>query len=118
MEVIGITESTVQYLRVHIITGELAPGQKLNEMELSSRLHISRPPLHEAFRIEDHGQVLDLIKRGDYVEAREFLRAHINSFLKFIEEAIAEKSADLTSEAAKGLSRGQENPSKQEVMSK
>ncbi len=218
MEVIGVTESTVQYLRVHIITGELAPGQKLNEVELASRLDISRPPLREAFRIlenehlivsiprkgcyvseismgdcrgifearemiecfavdllraknirdlphvasalevtadypmptspdpyekfnylkaianfhikliesagnarlnrffysifsnlaryqdmyiyipglmdksqEDHGQVLDLIKSGDYVEAREFLRAHINSFLKFIEEAIAEK---------------------------
>jgi DNA-binding GntR family transcriptional regulator len=221
VEVIGVTESAVQYLRVHIITGELAPGQKLNEMELSSRLSISRPPLREAFRIlenehlivsiprkgcyvteismedyrgifearemiecfaidllraknirnlphvasalkvtadlpaptssdpyekfsylkaianfhiklvesadnarlnrfyysifsnlaryqdmyiyipglmdksqEDHKRVLDLIRSGNYVEAREFLRAHVNSFYNFIEEVIAEKSPD------------------------
>ena len=233
MEVIGVTESAVQYLRVHIITGELAPGQKLNEMELSSRLDISRPPLREAFRIlenehlivsiprkgcyvteismedyrgifearemiecfavdllraknirdlphvasalevtaylpapassdpyekfnylkaianfhinliesagnaqlnrffysifsnlaryqdmyiytpglmdksqEDHKQVLDLIRSGNYVEARELLRAHLNSFFKFIEEVIAEKSADPASTAPKGSSRG------------
>jgi len=233
VEIIGVTESAVQYLRVHIITGELTPGRKLNEMELSSRLNISRPPLREAFRIleneylivsiprkgcyvteismqdyrgifearemiecfavdllraknirdlphvasalevtadlsaptssdpyekfnylkaianfhikliesagnarlnhfyysifsnlaryqdmyiyipglmdksqEDHGQVLDLIKRGDYVDARELLRAHVNSFSKFIEEAIGEKSADPAAEAPKDLSRG------------
>ena len=233
MEIIGVTESAVQYLRVHIITAELKPGQKLNEMELSSRLDISRPPLREAFRIlenehlilsiprkgcyvteismedyrgifearemiecfaidllraknirdlphvasawevtadlpaptssdpyekfnylkaianfhirliesagnarlnrfyysifsnlaryqdmyiyipgladksqEVHGRVLDLIKRGNYVEAREIVRAHINSFHKFIEKGIAEKSADPASTAPKGLSRG------------
>jgi len=56
---------------------------------------------------EDHERVLNLIRGGDYVEARELLRAHINSFSKFIEEAIGEKSADPAAEAPKGLSRGQ-----------
>lgn len=219
MEIIGVTESAIQYLRVRIITGELTPGQKLNEIELSSRLGISRPPLREAFRVlenehlivsiprkgcyvseismedyrgifearemiecfaidllraknirdlpnvasalevtadlfpptspdpyekfnylkaianfhikliesagnvrlnrfyysifsnlaryqdmyiyipglmdksqEDHEQILDLIRRGNYVEAREFLRAHVNSFSKFIEDVLGEKA--------------------------
>ena len=231
MEILGVTESTVQYLRVHIITGELAPGQKLNELELSSRLDISRPPLREAFRVlenehlivsvprkgcyvteistedcrgifearemiecfsvdllqakkirdlphvvstlavtadlrmptssdphekfnylkaianfhiklvesagnsrlnhfyhsifsnlaryqdmyiyipglmdqsqKDHEQLLDLIARGDHTDAREFLRAHINSFLKFIEKAVNEKGLGPGREATKGAS--------------
>lgn len=230
MKIMGVTESAGQYLRVHIITGELAPGQKLNEMELASRLDISRPPLREAFRIlenehlivsiprkgcyvtevsmeegrgifearemiecfsidllqakkirdlphvasaleetadlpaptssdpyekfnylyaianfhiklvesagnpqlsrffgsifsnlaryqemyvyipglmgksqKDHERVLDLIERGDYGEAKEFLKAHINSFLKFIEKALNKKNIG---QARVGLQQG------------
>jgi DNA-binding GntR family transcriptional regulator len=44
MEVLGVTKSVAQYLRENIVIGELAPGQKLNELELSSRLEVSRPP--------------------------------------------------------------------------
>jgi DNA-binding GntR family transcriptional regulator len=51
MVVMGVTQSVAQYLRENIFSGELAPGQKLNELELSSRLGVSRPPLREAFRI-------------------------------------------------------------------
>jgi len=51
MEVLGVKESVVQYLRKKIIVGELAPGQKLSEVQLASLLGVSRPPLREAFRV-------------------------------------------------------------------
>lgn len=63
MEVFGVKESVVQYLRSNIITGELAAGQILNELELSSLLGISRPPLREAFRIVKNEHVIVSIPR-------------------------------------------------------
>jgi DNA-binding GntR family transcriptional regulator len=95
MEILGVTKSTVQYLREQIITGELAPGQKLNELEISSNLGISRPPLREAFRIlENEHLVLSIPRKGCYVskvsmedcrhiyEAREMIECHAIELLK------------------------------------
>ena len=95
MEILGVTKSTVQYLREQIITGELAPGQKLSEMEISSNLGISRPPLREAFRIlENENLVLSIPRKGCYVtqvsmedcrhiyEAREMIECHAIELLK------------------------------------
>ncbi len=68
MEVIGVKESIVQHLRTQIIIGELAPGQKLNELELSSLLGISRPPLREAFRVlENEHLIVSIPRKGTYV---------------------------------------------------
>ena len=59
MEILGVTKSTVPYLKEQIITGELAPGRKLNEIQISSHLGMSRPPLREVFRVlEDEHPVL------------------------------------------------------------
>ena len=64
----GVTKSAVQHLRMNIIDGNLAPGQKLNELELSSRLGISRPPLREAFRVlENERLVISIPRKGCYV---------------------------------------------------
>jgi len=64
----GVTRSIVQYLRNHIIEGDLGPGKKLNELELSSRLGISRPPLREAFRIlENENLIINIPRKGCYV---------------------------------------------------
>lgn len=64
----GVTKSVVQRLRMHIIEGILTPGQKLNELELSTRLGISRPPLREAFRIlENENLVISIPRKGCYV---------------------------------------------------
>ncbi|MBW1715253.1 MAG: GntR family transcriptional regulator [Deltaproteobacteria bacterium] len=89
MEILGVTETVLDYLRTKIITGELAPGQKLNEMELSSGLKISRGPLREALRIlEQEHLVVSLPRKGCYVagisiedfielyEAREMLECY------------------------------------------
>jgi DNA-binding GntR family transcriptional regulator len=103
MEILGVTKSTVQYLREQIITGELAPGQKLNEMEISSNLGISRPPLREAFRVlENEHLVLSIPRKGCYVtkvsmedcrhiyEAREMIECYAIELLK------AQKVRDLS----------------------
>lgn len=68
LNVTGVTESVVKHLRMHIIEGKLASGQKLNELELSSSLGISRPPLREAFRILEHENlVISIPRKGCYV---------------------------------------------------
>jgi DNA-binding GntR family transcriptional regulator len=68
MEILSVTESALHFLRRKIITGELKPGQKLNECSLSQELGISRPPLRETFRIlaEDHLAVT-IPRKGTHV---------------------------------------------------
>jgi len=95
MEIKSITESVVEYLRLKIITGELAAGQKLNETELASHLNISRPPLREAFRIlENEHLVVNIPRKATYVsnisvedlkgvyQAREMLECYAIDLLK------------------------------------
>lgn len=68
MEILSVTESALHVLRRKIITGELKPGQKLNECSLAEELGISRPPLRETFRIleKDH-LVVTIPRKGTYV---------------------------------------------------
>lgn len=55
-------------LRQRIIEGELAPGTKLNERELSERLEVSRTPLREAVKmLAAEGLVALLPNRGAVV---------------------------------------------------
>lgn len=42
--------NAVQALRAMIVTGELAPGERLNERELCARLNVSRTPIREAIK--------------------------------------------------------------------
>jgi len=51
-----------------IVSGELAPGEKLTEMALAARLGVSRGPLREAFRmLEEAGLVRTEKNRGVFV---------------------------------------------------
>jgi DNA-binding GntR family transcriptional regulator len=64
----SVSFSVTRYLRNQIITGQLLPGQKLNEVALSSDLEISRPPLREAFRLlEAENLVFAIPRRGAFV---------------------------------------------------
>jgi DNA-binding GntR family transcriptional regulator len=68
MQIKSVTETVLQDLRVKIIVGELAPGSKLNEKELSSNFGISRAPLREAFRLlESEHLVVYYPRKGSYV---------------------------------------------------
>ncbi|MFQ6774686.1 GntR family transcriptional regulator [Cereibacter sphaeroides] len=53
-----------------ILTGELKPGERLNEIHLSARFGTSRGPLREAMRgLEARGLVTMVRNRGMYVRA-------------------------------------------------
>ena len=51
-----LREEVVIYLRKRILTGEIKPGERINELETSKKLNISRGPVREALRqIEQEG---------------------------------------------------------------
>lgn len=61
----GLVQAELERL---ILAGELAPGVKLTEMTLASRLGVSRGPLREAFRmLEEAGLVRTEKNRGVFV---------------------------------------------------
>jgi DNA-binding GntR family transcriptional regulator len=65
-----LPEAAAERLRTLIIEGELAPGARLNERELSERLGVSRTPLREAFRmLASDGLVVQLPNKGAQVVA-------------------------------------------------
>jgi DNA-binding GntR family transcriptional regulator len=95
LAITGVTETIVHNLRVHIIDRQLPPGHKLNEVELSSSLGVSRPPLREAFRMLENDHLITSIPRkGSYVtkmsiddcreifEAREMIECFAIELLK------------------------------------
>lgn len=47
---LGLAEQAVETLRELVLTGEIPPGARLNEVELAQRMRISRGPLREAVR--------------------------------------------------------------------
>lgn len=68
LKILSVTESTVEYIRKKIISGEFKPGQRLNEMVISNSISVSRPPLREALRILEHEQlVINIPRKGTYV---------------------------------------------------
>ena len=111
-----ITESIVEHLRTHIITGALKPGQKLNESKLSSHLGVSRPPLREAFRMLENEKLVQSVSRKgscvtdisskdcqDVFEVREMIECTAVDLLKTkairsLPEvaSVLEKTADLS----------------------
>lgn len=68
MEAQSLTRLVLEFLRSKIIIGEFAPGQRLNENELSSALDVSRHPIREAFRVlESEKLVFSVPNRGTFV---------------------------------------------------
>ena len=124
MEILSVTESTLQFLRRRIITGELKPGQKLNECSLSEELGISRPPLRETFRILEKDQLVVAIPRkGAYVtelsirdfeevcQIREMVECYVVDLLKISNVRDLPKMASaLDRGLALKLSFGRTNP--------
>ena len=59
-----------------ILSGELAPGVKLNEVALAERFGVSRGPLREAFRLlEESGLTYQEKNRGAFVRVVELSEA-------------------------------------------
>jgi phosphonate utilization transcriptional regulator len=86
----SLTQLVHAELEALILSGELAPGDKLTELTLAARLGVSRGPVREAFRLlEEAGLVRTEKNRGVFVrqvalaEALEIydLRAAIESWV-------------------------------------
>jgi DNA-binding GntR family transcriptional regulator len=95
METISIASKALQTLRYKIIVGELKAGYKLNELDISRDLGISRIPLREALRIlEKDSMVANVPRKGTYVselslkdfievsQAREMVESYSIDLLK------------------------------------
>jgi phosphonate utilization transcriptional regulator len=64
----SLTRLVATELERLILSGELAPGEKLTEMALAARLGVSRGPLREAFRLLDEAGLVRAEKnRGVFV---------------------------------------------------
>jgi DNA-binding GntR family transcriptional regulator len=69
IEITNIAEKVVNHLRFQIISGILPSGQKLNEVNLSESLGISRIPLREALRIlENEHLIVSMPRKGSIVK--------------------------------------------------
>ncbi len=91
----NLTTSILEHLRGEIITYQLKGGQKLNEIQLSSELKVSRPPLREAFQIlEQEHLLVSVPRKGRFVvevseenyqkiyEARKMIECYVIDLLK------------------------------------
>ena len=64
----SLAGQTVDVLRELVLTGEIPPGCRVNEVELAQRMHISRGPLREAIRhLISEGLLVYVPHRGAYV---------------------------------------------------
>lgn len=68
----SLTRLVAESVEKLILSGELAPGVKLNEVALAERLRVSRGPLREAFRtLEESGLIHQEKNRGAFVRVIE-----------------------------------------------
>jgi DNA-binding GntR family transcriptional regulator len=64
----GLAGQTVAVLRELVLTGEIAPGERVNEVGVAQRLGISRGPLREAIRhLASEGLLVLTPNRGAHV---------------------------------------------------
>ncbi|WP_211092078.1 FCD domain-containing protein [Aliigemmobacter aestuarii] len=67
---LSLTVQTERRLEHLILTGELQPGERLNELELSQRFGISRGPLRESMQALHAKGLVEMIRnRGVFVRA-------------------------------------------------
>jgi len=89
----SVSEYLIDYLRTEIITGGLAPGEKINEYQLSETLNVSRSILREVLRTLESERLVDIIPRkGSYVST-----ISLEDFIELydIREMIECKTVDL-----------------------
>jgi len=65
---LSLAGQTVDVLRELVLTGEIPPGERVNEVELAHRLGISRGPLREAIRhLSSEGLLVLVPNKGAHV---------------------------------------------------
>lgn len=83
-----------------MVTGHFAPGSRLREQELTTRLEVSRTPIREAFRrLESEGLVVGFPHRGYFVRDPSFEEAkQAYENRRVVESACCELAARRASE--------------------
>lgn len=92
-QIVSVSEYLLDYLRTEIIIGEMKPGEKVNEYQLSQSLEISRPILREVLRsLEGEHLVLTVPRKGSFVS-----ETNLQDFIELYEirEMIEFKAIDL-----------------------
>jgi DNA-binding GntR family transcriptional regulator len=56
-----LRKQVYKVLRVAIINGEIAPGEKITEVEIAEELNVSRTPVREAFRMLELEELITII---------------------------------------------------------
>lgn len=68
----SLAGQTVDVLRELVLTGEIPPGRRVNEVELAHRMNISRGPLREAIRhLISEGLLVYVPHQGAYVRTSD-----------------------------------------------
>lgn len=83
-------------LRELVLDGELAPGERVPEIELAKRLGVSRTPLRLAFSTLAHEGLLEPLPGGGFV-VRSFTRADVSDAIELrgvLEGAAARLAAE------------------------
>lgn len=70
-----------EFLWAQIISGEIAPGTRLSDLDWSARLNVSRTPVREAMRKLQQDGVLIPLSRGGY-ELREISADDLNDLYR------------------------------------
>lgn len=64
----SLQENIYNQLKERIISGELSPGEKLNEIEIGKKMNVSRTPIRESFRrLQVDGYVTFTPNKGVFV---------------------------------------------------
>ncbi len=94
----SVSRQAEEMLRRVILEGHLKPGQRLNELELSASLGISRSPIREALqRLAKEGLVQLVANRGAFVSV--FDLAQVEELYE-VREALECRAASLAAERA------------------
>lgn len=77
-----LAEEVFQHIGWKIIEGNLAPGQRIRDLDVAEQLHVSRTPVREALqRLERLGMVMMYPSR--YTEVTEVTPATVEQSLEF-----------------------------------
>ena len=110
-EYLPLRDVVFNTLRQAILKGELAPGERLMEIQLAEKLGVSRTPIREAIRkLELEGLVLMIPRRGaEVARISEKSMRDVLEVRRSLEELAIELACQrMTDEEFKELQRAQE----------
>ncbi|HEX3588428.1 MAG TPA: GntR family transcriptional regulator [Pseudonocardiaceae bacterium] len=97
----SLAAQTVDVLRELVLTGDIAPGRRVNEVELAQRLGISRGPLREAIRhLISEGLLVYVPHKGTHVPQADVPELYALFELRSALECAAARLAALRRTAA------------------